>query len=198
MFLYFLTAWFFVLQRWHVEFHWRTKLWEGNVFRRFCQSVCSQREFHVTIIHDTFHHTNSHQKSALVGDSMWPLPVMHWASQYRDAPTPALAHATSSPCRVRQSCLWSPFQACDIWWPRLETCSKLFTWGPPAACDIWWPRPKTCSNLFTWGPLLCWDLIAGYWSMHGGWVGSMHPTRMFSCLPWEVEKYLRYIDWDVS
>ena len=41
---------------------------------------------------------------------MWPLPMVHWTSLYRD-PSP--------------------------WWQRLKTCSNMFTSGPPSA-DIWW------------------------------------------------------------
>ena len=40
---------------------------------------------------------------------MWSLPIMHLISLYR-----ALVPLPS-----------------DIWWPRLETCSNLFTWVPP-------------------------------------------------------------------
>ena len=48
--------------------------------------------------------------------------------------------------------------ASDIWWPRLQTCSKLFTCGPP-------PRPPV--------------LRCG--STYGQNVGGMHPTGLLSC-----------------
>ena len=43
---------------------------------------------------------------------MWSLRMIHWTSLYRDPP------------------VQGPL-ASYIWWPRLETCSNLFTWGPP-------------------------------------------------------------------
>ena len=43
---------------------------------------------------------------------------------------------------------WKPIQTCspedkpptsaEVHWPRMETCSNLFTWGPPPSTDIWW------------------------------------------------------------
>ena len=56
------------------------------------------------------------------------------------------------------------------------------------ASDIWWPRLETCSNLFTWGlPHQCWHLMAGYWRGAGG----MHHTGMFSCFPF-VRRVLNF------
>ena len=75
--------------------------------------------------------------SQWVGDPMWPLPMVHWTSLYR---TPS-GHRIS---------LYRDLPSSNIRWPRLETCSILFTWGHPAS-NIWWPRLETCSNLFTWG-----------------------------------------------
>ena len=30
----------------------------------------------------------------------------------------------------------------------------------PVLGDNWWPRMQTCSNLFTWGSHLCWHMVA--------------------------------------
>ena len=119
-----------------------TKLWEGNVFRRCYQSVCSRGGVSMwPLPMMLFTSPVATRSQHWWGISLWPLLLMHWASQYRDAPTPA----TSSPCRVPQSYLWSPFQASDIWWSRLETCSKLFTWGPPSC---WWHLVAKTKDLF--------------------------------------------------
>ena len=52
------------------------------------------------------------------GYPMWPFPIVHWTSPDRN-PQPRSAHGTS---------LHMHPTASDIWWPRLETCSKFFTW----------------------------------------------------------------------
>ena len=51
-----------------------TKLWEGNVFGHVCYSV--------------------HQ--GMEGGAMWPLPVMHWTSPYRDLPSDKGTHCTGT------------------------------------------------------------------------------------------------------
>ena len=51
------------------------------------------------------------------------------------------------------------------------------------ASDIWWPRLDTFSNLFTWDPLTLLVLIfGGYWSTYGWKVSNTHPTGMLSGL----------------
>ena len=48
--------------------------------------------------------------------------------------------------------------------------------GPtPPDADIWWPRQETCSNLFTWGPTpsnIWWWILNHVWFASSG----MHPT----------------------
>ena len=39
---------------------------------------------HVTIALDALDFTSSHQMSALMGAPIWPLPMMHWTSPYKD------------------------------------------------------------------------------------------------------------------
>ena len=68
---------------------------------------------------------------------------------------------------------------------------------PAPTSDIWWPRPETCSNLFTWGPHCasneCWHLVAGYWSMYCSRASGTHPTGMlfFFLMPSFCEKGLK-------
>ena len=55
----------------------------------------------------------------------------HWISLFRDPP---------SPLNMGPHCTGTP--ASDIWWPRLETCSNLFTWDNPRcwhlmANEVW-------------------------------------------------------------
>ena len=78
-----------------------------------------------------------------------PLPMMHWTSLYR----PPVQGPGSYP-------------ASDIWWPRLETCSNLFTSGSHHTA----PPPKYCRHL-----------VASYWSTYGVWAGGIHHTGMASC-----------------
>ena len=62
---------------------------------------------------------------------MWPLPKMHWTSQYSPPPQKDL------PLDMGPHCT-ETFSARDIWWPSLETCSNLFTSGaPPPHCSTW-------------------------------------------------------------
>ena len=70
--------------------------------------------------------------------------------------------------------------------PQLPLCTgPSFTHtgpGPPFS-DIWWPRQETCSNLFTWGTPhthTSADLVACCWITCGRPAGSTPPTRMFS------------------
>ena len=85
------------------------------------------------------------------GVPMWPLPKMDWNSLYRDplllAPSPDIRPHCTGP------------SVSDIWGPRLETRSNLFTWG-------------SSSQMLTSG---------GYCSTYGWHVGGMHPTITFSC-----------------
>ena len=60
---------------------------------------------------------NSHVCLSM-GYPMWPLPIVHWTSPDRN-PQPRSAHGTSLHMHPTDG---------DIWWPRLETCSKFFTW----------------------------------------------------------------------
>ena len=91
-------------------YHPPTKLREGNVFTEVCLSFWSG------------------------GRPMWPLPMMHWTSLYR-APWPR-AHIPHTPHPRHETSLYrdpvwpqSPGHG-HIWWPSLETCSKLFILGP--------------------------------------------------------------------
>ena len=79
------------------NYHLPRELWEGNVFSHMCL-VCLSR-----------------------GDPMWPLPMMHWISPYRDGlPVPPYRNPMA------------PAPVSDIWWSGLETCSNLLTWGTSA------------------------------------------------------------------
>ena len=69
------------------------------------------------------------------GVPMWPLPMMHWNSLYRDIPQPH----PSRPWVWDLTVQGHPTR--NIRWPTLETCSTLLTWGPHAlvlTSDIWW------------------------------------------------------------
>ena len=50
--------------------------------------------------------------------SHWPSPTSAWPCSHLCTRDPALEGPATSPAR-------------DIWWPSLETCSKLFILGPP-------------------------------------------------------------------
>ena len=64
--------------------------------------------------------------------------------------------------------------------PPLCTESQLLVpLSGPLASDIWWPRLEACSNLFTWGPPPV--LTFGGWSTYGGWEGGTYPTGRLSC-----------------
>ena len=82
-------------------------------------------KFHVTISHDALDLTVQGIPLVLVlppGHGTSPyratMPPGHWTSPYKDfldsspSPQPGLA-----------------FPSSDIWWPRLDTCSNLFTWA---------------------------------------------------------------------
>ena len=61
----------------------------------------------------------------------------------------------------------------------------FWTWdltvqGPPTS-DIWWPRLSTCSNLFTWEPRPVLT-SSGYWSRYGWPAGGTRPPGMLSSL----------------
>ena len=101
-----------------------------------------------------------------------------WTSSHRESSSPACSPWTW--CLTVQG---PP--ASDLWWPRLEICSNVFTWAHPTS-DIWWPRLETCSNLFTWQPPLTLPspvlTPCGYCSIYGWQVGGTHPTEMLSCI----------------
>ena len=79
---------------------------------------------------------------------MWTLPTMHCTSLYR-APS------------VHGPAPWPHFYTGP------QSLSPLVQGPRPPPSDIWWPRQETCSNLFTSGhptptpPVLTFD---GYWS----------------------------------
>ena len=84
-----------------------TKLWKYNIFTIVCLSFCCREGgYHVTIAHDALDLTI--QYILLCTGTPWPSPLCTGT---------LLARAPSVP-------------ACDIWWPRLGTCSNFLTWGP--------------------------------------------------------------------
>ena len=80
---------------------------------------------------------------------------MHWTSPYRKPPA-----IWPWPCLdVGPHCTGTPNT--DIWWPRLETCSNLFTWRPTP------PQGALVS--------------VGYWSTYGWQVDGTRPAGILSC-----------------
>ena len=142
-----------------------TKLHESNIFSHVClstgveapcdhypwcygphqtgMSVCPWGwRSHVTITHDAIPNRDPHPQ---------PTPPGYGTKLFRD-PQP---HS---------------YPATDIWRPRMETWSNLFTWGPPTN-DIWRPR---LGNLFKLvhlrNPHQCWYMVdteACVWSASG-------------------------------
>ena len=90
---------------------------------------------------------------------MWPLPMMHWPSQYSP---PATSSSSHIPLHLA------------IW------CGTLPASTPPTT-DSWLPSMESCSNLFPWGPSLLLT-FGGYWTTYGWKTGGTHPIRMLSCL----------------
>ena len=66
---------------------------------------------------------------------MWPLPMMHWISSSTSPPTDMInliqlrPHSTGKPPALAPvQGPPAPAPASNIWWPRLEIGSNLFTW----------------------------------------------------------------------
>ena len=98
--------------RWY--YHPPSKLWEGNVFSHVCPWGWGE----------------SH--------------VMHWCIGIGP-------HCTASPAQS-WSCSPGYWDFTVQWPPWLQPPSTWDLTVRAPAGDIWWPRLKTCSNLFTWGP----------------------------------------------
>ena len=66
--------------------------------------------------------------------SLGPAPLDIGTSLYSDPPWP-------QPLSTWDLTVRAP--AGDIWWPRLKTCSNLFTWGPPPTTTGTWYWERT-------------------------------------------------------
>ena len=141
---------------------------------------------------------------------MWPLPMIHWTSPHRDPLTPVLSpwtldltvqgppsllppgHGTSlyrdptaPPPNMEPHCTGtpSPTHAVDIWWPRLETCSDLFTMGSPTVVDIWWLlkhiQSTQVGGTHLTGILPCFNckLQVNFWIIIIRWIIGICKTR---------------------
>ena len=115
-----------------------TKLRKGNIFSCVCSSFCPQ------------------------GDPMWPLPMLHWTSPYRNPS--ACPHAHFQTWDMEPHCIVThpppPDPASLDMGPcctRILVTSGGQDWIPVQTCppedppsrDIWWSRPETFSNLIT-------------------------------------------------
>ena len=92
------------------------------------------------------------------GCHMWPLPMMHWTSVYRDPPLDMGPQCTGTP-DIGPHCLGTPIllTSDSHGWRPVQTCTLQ---DPlPTSPDIWW-------------------LLQHVWSVQ---VGGMHPTGMLSC-----------------
>ena len=96
---------------------------------------------------------------------MCPLSMMHWSS-------------LSSPIQGHPTVQGPALPASDIWWLRLETCSKLFTWWTPAS-NIWWSETEDLPKRvpLRTPPPQSWHLMVFYWSTY---VGGTRPTVKLS------------------
>ena len=104
--------------------------------------------------------------SVCLGVPIWPLPGIHWTSPYRDSgPTPTV-QGLPPPLYMGLHCTVTSASE-----PRLKTCSNLFT-SPrtsPISTDIWWPRLETFSYLFTFGSPTGTD---NWWLLKHVWLAS--------------------------
>ena len=68
---------------------------------------------------------------------LWPLPMMHWPSLYRDPPPLWTLDLMGHPSFKHIWELIGRTTASDMWWPILEICSSCLLEDPPRG-DIWW------------------------------------------------------------
>ena len=121
-------------------------------------------------------------------DPMWPLPRMHWILLYMSPPYPSSLCTGFWSLFVQGPALKLPYRALA---PDPVQGPSSVQIGPSAS-DIWWPRLETCSNLFTWrphctGPPL--PLVMHWWLPTEA---RMYPTGMLSChcLQWSCGKVI--------
>ena len=130
-------------------------IWLKWILLTICQQSCRKVIFSVVYV-------------CTWRDPMWPLPMMHWASLYKAhgpcAIPPLDMEPPSAPIWMWDLSVQVPqfplrtlhSSVCRL--PPLDR--GPYHQVPPTGTDIWMPRLETCSNLFTLDPHQCWYLVA--------------------------------------